>query len=129
MPGGFFRENLISICKPTRKLIYQETSCTKTCSASQACLKTQIFYQGIRKHPNISKSIRKGTREEAVCTKTKFQLENLFESIEVKRPAVRKHAMRHRHVQFKNIFYTKTYSHDVCCRQTHKYLKTYTKKY
>ena len=51
------------------------------------------------KNPNISKSIRKSIREEAVCTKTYFQLENIFENVGVKRPAVRKHAARHRPVR------------------------------
>ena len=48
----------------------------------------------VRKRTNIPKSIRKSARQEAIYTKTLFQLANLLESIYIKRPAVRKHAAR-----------------------------------
>ena len=51
----------------------------------------------------IKKSIRKSIRQEAICTKTYFQHENLFERKYIKRPAVRKHATRGTPVRKKKI--------------------------
>ena len=103
---GHLYENIISNSKITRTRICEYTRCTKTCHASQACSKTQILYKKTYNH-------------DAFCTKTykhfkiytkKFKsrghlyeniipLVSLFKSIYPKRPAVRKHATRHRPVR------------------------------
>ena len=54
-----------------------------------------------------SKSIRKSTSQDAICTKTCFNLQNLYESMFIRRSAVRKHAARHRpvrkHIMYENV--------------------------
>ena len=57
VPRGHLCENMISTCKPSRRRVCEYTSCTKTCHASQACSKTQIFYTNTYNH-------------DAFCTKT-----------------------------------------------------------
>ena len=129
-------ENIISTWKSNPNHRGRKSRCRKKCNASQTYSKHQYYIlkriftmSSAWKRTNIYNSKRKSVSQGSISKNLFGKLANLFESSYIKRPAVRKHAMRHRHVQFKNIFYTKTYSHDVCCRQTHKYLKTYTKKY
>ena len=89
--------------------INQEANRTNACNTWPTCSKTQYFLRKrtitmhpVRKRTNISKSSRKSTSQEAICTERLLQLANLFESIHlvyIKRPAVRKYATCHRPVR------------------------------
>ena len=68
-----------------------------------------ITMPSVWKRTNILKSIRKSISQEAICTKTCFQLANLYESILIRRPAVRKRAARRRPVR-KHILYENVWS-------------------
>ena len=118
MRRGSVYENIISTWKSIRKHIGQETSCTKTCNAAQTFCKTQILYTKtyiitmffLRKRTNIYKSIRKSISKEAISKKTIFQLENVFESVYIKRPTVRT-CSTSQACSETQIFYTKKFKH------------------
>ena len=63
---------------------------------------TNVLYENVKTFYNLDE---KYIWEEAVRSKAQFQLVILFEIAHIKRPAVRKHAARHRPVRNTNILY------------------------
>ena len=61
--------------------------------------KRVITMPSVRKRTFFFKSIRKSISQEAISTKTCFHPANLYERIFIRRPAVRKHATRHRSIR------------------------------
>ena len=82
----------------------------------------------LRKRPNISKSIRKNIRKQAVCTKTKLQLEKKNRNRRGQETSCTKTCKVLQTYSWTQKLYIETYNHDVFCMKTHKCLQIYTTK-
>ena len=87
-------------------------SCMKTCYALKVCSKTPIFDTKTNNHDapctrtyKYFKIYTEKYKLEGNFCNPLIQIENLFESIYIKRPAVRKHEARHRRLRKTNLLY------------------------
>ena len=99
-------ENIISTWKSNPNHRGRKSRCRKKCNASQTYSKHKYYIlkriftmSSAWKRTNIYNSKRKSVSQGSISKNLFGKLANLFESSYIKRPAVRKHAARHRPVR------------------------------
>ena len=115
-----------STCKPIRKLVYQETNCTKTCIASQPCSETQIFVSKTFKYSRIYTKVYKGRGRvyENISSTWSF-----FRKPRGQVTSCTNRCNVSQTYSWTNKLCIQMYNHDAFCMITHKYLPIYTTKY